>query len=128
MTLGAAGAFLAGLISFLSPCVLPLVPAYISYVAGPPAALTLSAAQTSLSEGVKLLAFYAAGLGVPFVLTALFMSELAGRLKRLRRAGRVLQLVAGAILVAMGIAMMTGQLNAFGFWLLRTFPALGRIG
>ena len=29
-------AFLAGLISFLSPCVLPLIPGYISYIAGTP--------------------------------------------------------------------------------------------
>ncbi|MGH9897169.1 MAG: cytochrome c biogenesis CcdA family protein, partial [bacterium] len=32
--IGVATAFLAGLISFLSPCVLPLVPGYVSYVAG----------------------------------------------------------------------------------------------
>lgn len=32
--IGAAGAFLAGLVSFLSPCVLPIVPGYLSYVAG----------------------------------------------------------------------------------------------
>jgi len=33
-SLGLLTAFVAGLISFLSPCVLPLVPAYLSYVAG----------------------------------------------------------------------------------------------
>ena len=33
-TLGLATAFAAGVVSFLSPCVLPLVPAYVSYVAG----------------------------------------------------------------------------------------------
>ncbi len=33
-TLGLAGAVAAGFVSFLSPCVLPLVPAYVSYVAG----------------------------------------------------------------------------------------------
>ena len=31
---GLAGALLAGLLSFLSPCVLPLVPAYLSYISG----------------------------------------------------------------------------------------------
>lgn len=35
-TVGLATAFAAGLVSFLSPCVLPLVPAYVSYVAGQP--------------------------------------------------------------------------------------------
>jgi len=240
---GLAAAFAAGLISFLSPCVLPLVPAYVSYVAGQPLAgkarrpdagerlaalslsaffvlgfsavfvtlgagatflgrlllqyryeanlvggaivvvfgllmigmtrgmpwllrdfrfhphvfggrpvpafvlglafgfgwtpcigpilgaiLTVSAVQTSPSTGVGLLATYAAGLGVPFLLAALFTRELAGRLKGLRRFGAALQIAAGLILVLMGLAMMTGRLTAFAFWLLNAFPALGRIG
>jgi len=92
------------------------------------AILTMSAVQTSTSTGVGLLAVYAAGLGVPFLLTALFTRELAGRLRALRRLGTVLQIVAGLFLIAMGIAMMTGQLSRFGFWLLETFPVLQRIG
>ena len=240
-TIGLAAAFAAGMVSFLSPCVLPLVPAYVSYVAGqsetalarrrglqhrlvalalsgvfvlgfgtifvalgagasalgglllryrheaslaggaivivfgvlmigmsrgmpwlqrewrfhphlpggrPSAAfvlglafgfgwtpcigpvlgaiLTLSAAQGS--GGTGLLAVYAAGLGVPFLLVALFTRELAARMRALRRVGWILQIAAGAVLVAMGIAMMTGHLSRFAFWLLETFPALGRIG
>ncbi|OGA29694.1 MAG: cytochrome C biogenesis protein [Betaproteobacteria bacterium RIFCSPLOWO2_02_FULL_65_24] len=240
--IGLAAAFAAGLVSFVSPCVLPMVPAYVSYVAGQPlrggtrhasahdrfaalglslffvlgfsavfvtlgasasalgrlllqyryesnlvggaivivfglamlgmtsrvpwlyrdfrfhprlaggrplpafilgvafgfgwtpcigpilgAILTLSAVQTS-GLGVGLLATYAAGLGVPFLVAALFTRELAGRLKPLRRIGAALQIAAGLIMVLMGIAMITGQLSAFGFWLLRTFPVFGRIG
>ncbi|MEO8719292.1 MAG: cytochrome c biogenesis protein CcdA, partial [Burkholderiales bacterium] len=101
-----------------TPCIGPILGAI----------LTLSATQTSMSTGVGLLAIYAAGLGVPFLLFALFTRELAARLKRLRRFGSALQVAAGAILVLMGIAMMTGQLSAFAFWLLRVFPVLGRIG
>jgi len=99
-----------------TPCIGPILGAI----------LTVSTVQSS--AGVGLLAAYAAGLGVPFLLAALFTRELAGRLKGLRRFGSMLQIVAGLILVVMGIAMMTGQLAAFGFWLLETFPALGRIG
>lgn len=101
-----------------TPCIGPVLGAI----------LTLSAVQTSTSTGVGLLATYAAGLGVPFLLAALFTRELAGRLKGLRRFGAALQIAAGLILVLMGLAMMTGQLTAFAFWLLNTFPALGRIG
>ena len=99
-----------------TPCIGPILGAI----------LTVSAAQAS--AGVGLLAAYAAGLGVPFLLTALFTRELAGHLKNLRRVGAFLQIVAGLILVAMGIAMMTGRLTAFSYWLLQTFPALGRLG
>ncbi|MGH8721501.1 MAG: cytochrome c biogenesis CcdA family protein [Burkholderiales bacterium] len=101
-----------------TPCIGPILGAI----------LTVSAVQTSVSAGVGLLATYAAGLGVPFLLVALFTHEAAARLKGLQRFGSVLQIFAGLILVVMGIAMMTGQLTAFGFWLLRTFPVLGRIG
>ena len=101
-----------------TPCIGPVLGAI----------LTVSAVQTSASGGVGLLATYAAGLGVPFLLTALFTRELAGRLRGLRRLGTALQIIAGLILILMGVAMMTGQLSRFGFWLLETFPLFQRIG
>jgi cytochrome c-type biogenesis protein len=101
-----------------TPCIGPILGAI----------LTVSAVQASASTGVGLLATYAAGLGVPFLVTALFTRELAARLRSLRRLGWLLQIAAGLILILMGIAMITGWLGAFGFWLLETFPALGRIG
>jgi cytochrome c-type biogenesis protein len=101
-----------------TPCIGPILGAI----------LTLSAVQTSVQAGVGLLAVYAAGLGVPFLLTAAFTREMLGAMKRLRRAGRWLQYMAGGVMVLMGVAMMTGQLSRFGFWLLKTFPVFGRIG
>ncbi|OGA22330.1 MAG: cytochrome C biogenesis protein [Betaproteobacteria bacterium RIFCSPLOWO2_02_FULL_67_26] len=101
-----------------TPCIGPVLGAI----------LTVSAVQTTVAGGITLLSFYAAGLSVPFLLSALFTRELVWRLRDLRRFGAVLQITAGLILVLMGVAMITGQLSAFGFWLLRTFPALGTIG
>lgn len=101
-----------------TPCIGPILGAI----------LTISTVQTSASSGMALLAIYAAGLGVPFLLTALFTRELAARLRALRRLGTALQLFAGAILILMGAAMMTGQLSRLGFWLLETFPLFQRIG
>jgi cytochrome c-type biogenesis protein len=49
-------------------------------------------------------------------------------MRLLRRVGWILQIAAGVVLVAMGVAMMTGRLSTFAFWLLETFPALGQIG
>jgi cytochrome c-type biogenesis protein len=92
------------------------------------AVLTLSATQAPGAGGTALLAIYAAGLGVPFLLVAVFTRELAARMRALRRVGWILQIVAGVVLVVMGVAMMTGELSRFAFWLLETFPALGRIG
>lgn len=101
-----------------TPCIGPVLGAI----------LTLSAVQYSAGTGVTLLAAYAAGLGVPFMIAGFFTREMTVALRRMRRVGMLLQYIAGAIMVLMGIAMMTGHLNRFAFWLLEIFPALGRIG
>jgi cytochrome c-type biogenesis protein len=77
---------------------------------------------------VALLSIYSLGLGVPFLIAALFTDSLAVRLKAIGRIGRILQVIAAGIMILMGIAMITGQLSAFAFWLLQTFPILGQIG
>jgi cytochrome c-type biogenesis protein len=115
-----AAAFVLGLAFGFgwTPCIGPVLGAI----------LTLSATQAPGAGGTALLAIYAAGLGVPFLLVALFTRELAARMRPLRRLGWALQIIAGLVLVVMGIAMMTGRLSQFAFWLLETFPALGKIG
>lgn len=100
-----------------TPCIGPVLGAI----------LTVTATQGG-GGGVALLAVYSLGLGMPFVLAALFTGGFAARLKALGRAGRVLRLAAGGVMVAMGLAMVTGRLTEFAYWLLSTFPALGRIG
>ena len=115
-----AAAFVLGLAFGFgwTPCIGPVLGAI----------LTLGATQAPGTGATALLAVYAAGLGVPFLLVAVFTRELAARMRVLRRVGWLLQIVAGVVLVVMGIAMMTGELSRFAFWLLETFPALGRIG
>ena len=90
--------------------------------------LTLSAASQHASSAVALLAIYSLGLGVPFLLAALFTDRLMGRLRSIGRVGLWLQRGAGAILVAMGVAMTTGWLTSLSYWLLDAFPILGTIG
>lgn len=92
------------------------------------AVLTVSAASATVVGGVSLLGMYSLGLGVPFVLAALFTDSLVVRLKAIGRLGRVLQTLAGGLLVLMGIAMITGQLSAVAYWLLEAFPLLADIG
>jgi len=75
-----------------------------------------------------LLGAYGLGLGIPFLLVALFFGSAAVVLKRLRRAGAVLNIGAGAVMVGVGILMMTGRLQEIAIWMLTTFPALGNIG
>lgn len=101
-----------------TPCIGPILGAI----------LTVSAVQNSLQGSIGLLIAYALGLGVPFLLAAVFMRELLGHFKALRRIGRPLQLVAGAIMVLFGVAMVTGKLAVLSYWLLEVLPVLGTIG
>jgi cytochrome c-type biogenesis protein len=114
------GAFLLG-IAFAfgwTPCIGPVLGAI----------LTLSASTADVAKGSLLLAIYSLGLGLPFLLAALFTGTLLARIKALGRVGRNLQRAAGGLLVAMGLLMVTGQLEVIAYWLLETFPALANIG
>jgi cytochrome c-type biogenesis protein len=114
------GAYLLGLAFAFgwTPCIGPVLGAI----------LTVSATSTSASSGVALLSVYSLGLAIPFLLTALFADGMTARLRRLRGAGRALQIMAGVTMIAMGLAMMSGQLSTIAFWLLETFPFLAKIG
>lgn len=101
-----------------TPCIGPVLGAI----------LTVSALSETASSGVALLAIYSAGLGVPFLLSAMFAEGLAGRLNAMRRTGRLLQIGAGVIMMAMGVAMVTGYMSSMSFWLLERFPIFGTIG
>ena len=115
-----AGAYLLGLAFGFgwTPCIGPVLGAI----------LTVSAVSETASNGMILLAIYSAGLGLPFVLSALFVQGLSDRLRQLRKYGRALQILAGLVMIAMGIAMTTGQLSMLAFWLLETVPFFGQIG
>jgi len=95
---------------------------------GPILGSILTVAATSPSAGTSLLMIYSLGLGVPFLVAALFTDWFMHHLGKARRAGPWLHRIAGVLLIVMGVAMMTGYLSTFSFWLLETFPVLGSIG
>ncbi len=90
--------------------------------------LTIAATRSGEFNGIALLATYAAGLGIPFLLAAVFTDHFARSLAGMRRWGRWLHPLAGSVLIVVGVAMMTGQLTVFAYWLIEVFPVLGRIG
>lgn len=101
-----------------TPCIGPILGAI----------LTVSAATATIAGGVVLLGIYSLGLGVPFLLAAMFTDALARRLRTVGRLGRWLQVVAGGAMVLMGLAMVTGQMSVIAYWFLDTFPSLATIG
>lgn len=111
-------AYLMGLVFALgwTPCIGPILGGI----------LTLTA--TGGAEGIVLLIAYSAGLGVPFLLAAVFLDRVLGPLRRARKLGRQLQVVAGGIMVVMGVVMATDRMTDAASRLLQTFPGLAVIG
>lgn len=98
-----AGALLAGVLSFLSPCVLPIVPFYLTYLAG--AGMTAMAGDATVAPDIRRRAvvnavFFAAGVATIFVAlgaTATMLGQLV------REWLDVLRWVAAALIVSMGL-------------------------
>ena len=73
--------------------------------------LVLAAQTASWQRGGILLVAYALGLGVPFLLLGLLADRLVDRLAALRRHTRLLEQIGGALLVLLGVVMLTGMLQ-----------------
>ena len=106
--IGVISAFLAGIVSFLSPCVLPLVPGYVSFVAG---RSLDGAVEARLADG-RLRVFglslcFVAGFSSVFVALGAGASALGGLLLAYRYEAMY---VAGAVIILFGL-QMTGLLR-----------------
>ncbi|MDP2182744.1 MAG: cytochrome c biogenesis protein CcdA [Actinomycetota bacterium] len=98
-----------------TPCVGPILGSILA-VAG---------SSGSVGTGVLLLSAYSLGLGVPFVLVALLFGKLGGTLRWLGRHSLAINRVAGAVLIAVGVLMITGRLGVLSGWLSTVLPSVG---
>jgi cytochrome c-type biogenesis protein len=90
--------------------------------------LSLAAQEGSVARGTSLLAVYAIGLGIPFLLVAAFLPRLGGALAFVKRNMERIERILGLLLWTIGLLMLTGGFSQFSYWLLETFPALGAVG
>lgn len=74
-------------------------------------ALLLASRQDSVAQGIVMLLLYSMGLGIPFLLSALLIERLKGAFQFIKMHYQVINRVCGALLVLVGIAMMTGMLG-----------------
>ncbi len=84
--------------------------------------LTLAGTAQTATTGVQMLAAYAAGLGVPFFLSALLLDRFGRFFERFRRFLPFVDLVAGAILVLAGILLFSGYMTALNSYFIRLTP------
>ena len=92
------------------------------------AILSLAASEASVSRGTLLLGVYAAGLGIPFLLAAMFITRAMTLMNRIKPNMKLIERIMGGLLVLVGLALLTGAFTAFSFWLLETFPILATVG
>ena len=92
------------------------------------AILSLAASNGSIVKGTVLLAFYAIGLGIPFLIFAFFINRLDGVLNFFKQYFEVIERIMGLLLWTVGLLMLTGGFSSISFWLLETFPSLAVLG
>ena len=114
------GAYVLGLAFAFgwTPCLGPILGAI----------LALAADTENPTKGIILLATYAAGLGVPFVLVALFFPSLKGFMAWMKRHMQRIEQAMGLLLWTVGLMMIMGQFTRLSWWFLEQFPALATLG
>ena len=90
--------------------------------------LSLAAGGAAVERGMALLAIYALGLGLPFLLSAIFINRAMGLMNRIKPHLRLIERIMGALLVIVGVALYRGDFARFAYWLLETFPGLALVG
>jgi cytochrome c-type biogenesis protein len=87
--------------------------------------LTVAAVTTSLYEGILLLVVYSAGLAIPFIISALAIDKYLVTYKKLSKYMPWIHRISVALLIIMGILLLSGYLTLFTTSLAGTFPMLG---
>ena len=115
-----AGAYFIGLAFAFgwTPCIGPVLATILS----------LAGSQDSVSQGMGLLALYSLGLGIPFLIAAYSMDRFMGFSRAIRRHMQLIERIMGLLLVAAGVAFLTGSMQVMAYWLLEFFPGLATIG
>lgn len=90
--------------------------------------LTLAAAQGSVNHGIVLLLFYSAGLGIPFILTALLFNYLIGAFGFIKRHFRAVEIISGSLLMIVGVMIFFNLLQRISTFILESIPALQNVG
>jgi cytochrome c-type biogenesis protein len=88
--------------------------------------LGLAATEEQLSRGLLLLSFYSLGLAVPFLAAAFAVETFLDWFQKFRRHIRWVQWVSGALLLVVGILLLTGQFTRMAAWLQSLTPSFLR--
>jgi cytochrome c-type biogenesis protein len=86
------------------------------------AILTQAAISSSAPHAAVLLAFYSAGLAIPFLLIALAFERMTSALAVVKRHFPAIIATGGAVMIVLGVLILTGEFTILNSWASKTLP------
>ncbi len=90
--------------------------------------LALASIEETLSRAIMLLIFYSLGLAIPFILTGYLIQKFLAFSKNFKKNINLITKIGGITLLITGILIMTNQLQAIGFYIIKIFPFMQNFG
>ena len=90
--------------------------------------LALASIEETLSKAIILLTFYSIGLAIPFVLSGYLIQRFLAFSKNFKKNINLISKIGGIILLFTGILILTNQLQAIGFYIIKVFPFMQNFG
>ena len=90
--------------------------------------LALASIEETLSRAILLLIFYSLGLAIPFVLSGYLIQKFLLFSKNFRKNINLISKIGGITLLVTGILILTNQLQAIGFYIIKVFPFMQNFG
>lgn len=117
---GVLGAYIVGLAFAFgwTPCVGPILAAILLIASG----------AGSATHGALLLTAYSLGIGIPFILAAIFMGRFMHLFSRFKTHLDKVEKIAGGLLVLTGLLFVSGKMSAISEFLIRVLPAFQTLG
>jgi len=90
--------------------------------------LALASIEETLSKAIVLLVFYSLGLAIPFTLSGYLIQRFLAFSKNFKKNINLISKIGGITLLITGILILTNQLQAIGFYIIKIFPFMQNFG
>jgi len=101
-----------------TPCIGPILGSILAF----------AALEDTIEKGILLLTVYSLGLSIPFIVSALMITQFLKISKIIQKYIVRIKKISGYILLFTGVLIITGKLQWIGFYLLKTFPIFQKLG